>query len=321
MASPLAGKSILVTGGSGAFGQAFVRYALNQEARKVVVFSRSESKQADMKQAIGDDRMRYMIGDVRDENRISDACRGIDIVIHAAALKRVEVCEGDPLEAIQTNIWGSINVTRACTERGVSKALLLSTDKAASPHTLYGSTKLVAERVFVGANIYSASTPTRFAVTRYGNVAGSTGSVIPTWRSQAEQGTISITHPQMTRFLMSMQDAVDLVVLALTDMRGGSIYVPKLKGATILQLADAVVPDAELRVTGIRPGEKLHETLITESEARNTWDCGTHFMVEPETRSWGNVPKPNGVKVGREFSYESNTAPRFAREELAELAA
>lgn len=274
-----------------------------------------------MKATIGDCRMRYMVGDVRDEKRISDACRGIDIVIHAAALKRVEVCEEDPNEAIATNIWGSINVTRACIERGVSKALLLSTDKAAAPNTLYGSTKLVAERVFAGANIYSASTPTRFAITRYGNVAGSTGSVIPTWRSQAHLGPISITHPQMTRFLMSMDDAVALVALALKEMRGGEIFVPKLRGAGILQLAAAVVPDAKMKVTGIRPGEKLHECLITESEARTTWDCGTHFVIEPDTRSWGTVAAPKGVLVGREFSYQSDTAPRFENQELSELAA
>jgi UDP-N-acetylglucosamine 4,6-dehydratase len=286
-----------------------------------VVYSRGEAKQAEMKAAIGDDRMRYFIGDVRDPERIAEACRGIDIVIHAAALKRVEVCESDPNEAIETNIKGTQNVARACIGQGVEKALFLSTDKAAAPNTLYGSTKLVAERCWNGANIYSAGTSTRFAVTRYGNVAGSTGSVIPTWRSQASSGPISITHLGMSRFLMSMQDAIDLVILALTDLRGGSIYVPKLKGVGILQLKDAVAPDATFKVTGIRPGEKLHECLITESEARTTWDCGTHFLIEPEARTWGKVAPPKGELVGRDFQYQSNTAPRFADAELAEMAA
>lgn len=321
MANPLEGKSVLITGGTGAFGQAFVRYALNHGAQKVVVFSRSESKQAQMKSELGDDRLRFVIGDVRDAARCLDAFRGIDIVVHAAALKRVEVCESDPNEAIATNIYGSLNVSRACTERGVSQAILLSTDKAAAPNTLYGSTKLVAERCWNGANIYSAGTTTRFSTTRYGNVAGSTGSVIPTWRQQALDGPISVTHAQMTRFLMSMDDAIGLVVLALTQMRGGEIFVPRLKGAGILQLAHAVLPKATVRVTGIRPGEKLHETLITDSEARTTYDCDTHFVIEPETRSWGTVLPPSGALVGREFEYRSDTAPRLDDSELAELAA
>lgn len=321
MANPLEGKAVLVTGGTGAFGQAFVRYALNHGAAKVVVYSRSESKQAEMKAAIGDARMRYWIGDVRDRDRTEQACHGIDIVIHAAALKRVEVCESDPNEAIATNIQGTQNVARACISRGVSQAILLSTDKAAAPNTLYGSTKLVAERCWNGANIYSAGTTTRFSTTRYGNVAGSTGSVIPTWRQQALDGPISVTHAQMTRFLMSMDDAIGLVVLALSEMRGGEIFVPRLKGAGILQLAHAVLPKALVRVTGIRPGEKLHETLITESEARTTYDCDTHFVIEPETRSWGTVLPPSGSLVGLGFQYRSDTAPRFDDSELAELAA
>jgi len=322
LTNPLEGKAILVTGGTGAFGNAFVRYALSNGARKVAVLSRSESKQAEMKAALSDERMRFFVGDVRDMERIADACRGIDIVIHAAALKRVETCEADPNEAIATNIKGTQNVARACIQHGVSKCILLSTDKAASANTLYGSTKLVAERVWNGANIYSAGTETRFSCTRYGNVVGSTGSVVPTWKAQAARGErISITHPQMSRFLMSMQDAVDLVVLALREMRGGEVFVPHLRGASIMQLAAAVVPDAQLKITGIRPGEKLHECLITESEARNTYVCDTHFIIEPESRTWGAVTPPRGVRVASGFTYTSDMAPRFAPAELAELAA
>jgi UDP-N-acetylglucosamine 4,6-dehydratase len=191
----LAGKSVLVTGGTGSFANAFCRAALAADARRVIVYSRGEAKQAAMKVALPDERMRYLIGDVRDSHRIADACRGVDIVVHAAALKRVEVCEADPLEAIATNITGTACVARACIERGVERAILLSTDKAAAPETLYGSTKLTAERLWTQSNVYAAGTPTRFAATRYGNVASSTGSVIPLWKAQRVSGEVTVTEP------------------------------------------------------------------------------------------------------------------------------
>jgi UDP-N-acetylglucosamine 4,6-dehydratase len=308
LSNVLAGKAILVTGGAGAFGQAFVRYALNQEARKVVVFSRSESSQAAMRAAIGDDRLRFAIGDIRDYPRLLDAMRGIDIVIHSAALKRVEVCEAQPNEAVATNITGTQNVARACIERGVRQAVLLSTDKAAAANTLYGMTKATAERLWVSSNIYSAGTKTRFACTRYGNVINSTGSVVPVWREQAKQRrSITMTNPEMSRFWMRMEDAIELVVLTLTHMRGGEIRVPKLGSCPINLLAYVVAPDADWLMVGARPGEKLHEVLITPEEARHTYDAGDHFIIEPESRPWGEIPAPAFPLLLPNFSYDSHT--------------
>lgn len=313
--SPLFGKAVLVTGGTGAFGNAFVRYALNHGARKVVVLSRGEAKQAEMQSAIGDTRLRMVVGDVRDATRVMDACRGIDIVIHAAALKRVEVCERDPNEAILTNIQGSINVARACIERGVRKAIILSTDKAAAPNTLYGSTKLVAERLWVQTNaVYAAGTKTRFAATRYGNVWASTGSVVSLWKSQADSGRITVTDPTMTRFWMKLDEAVDLVVLALREMNGGEVFIPKLRAARMDAVAEAVAPGCRHSISGIRAGEKLHEQLITDDELPTAYDCGTHYVLSSEELS-------GRKKVAATFTYSSDTAPRIPVSELREMAA
>jgi UDP-N-acetylglucosamine 4,6-dehydratase len=320
--SILSGQQVLVTGGSGSFGQAFVRRALSDGASRVVVFSRSESKQAEMKAAFKDARLRFVIGDVRDYQRVYDACRGIDIVVHAAALKRVEVAEADPYEAIATNVSGSMNVARACTERGVLKAILLSTDKAAAPNTLYGSTKLAAERVWNGSNIYAAGTPTRFACTRYGNVMGSTGSVIPIWKNQMQDGEITVTDPRMTRFFMSMNAAVDLVLLAIREMRGGEIFVPKIPRTSIMDLAAAVAPNCRIVATGVRPGEKIHETLITEDEARNTHDCGGWYVIEPDSRTWADIGPLLYPRVPDGFSYRSDTTPQtLAAEDILTMVA
>jgi UDP-N-acetylglucosamine 4,6-dehydratase len=275
-----------------------------------------------MRAEFNDPRLRFLIGDVRDANRITDACRGIDIVVHAAALKRVETCEADPNEAIATNITGTQNVARACIERGVRKAVILSTDKAAAPNTLYGMTKATAERAWLASNVYSSGMPTRFAGVRYGNVMGSTGSVIPTWINQAAtSGVISITSTSMTRFWMKMGEAVDLVVLAIRTMRGGEILVPKIGGSRIVDLASAVVPDAKMRVDGARPGEKEHEMLIAPDEHANTYDAYTHFIIEPTTRTWGEVPQLPYQKVDEWFSYRSDDAPRYSPEKLREMAA
>ncbi len=319
--SPLTGKSILVTGGAGFFGKAFVRRALDDGASRIAVFSRDEAKHALMKSEFPEPRLRYLVGDVRDLSRITEATRGVDIVVHAAALKRVETCESDPNEAVATNITGTQNVAKACIKSGVSKAILLSTDKAAAPNTLYGSTKLCAERIWNGQNVYSAGTPTRFSVTRYGNVVGSTGSVIPTWRAQRPSGELGITESTMTRFFMHMDEAVNLVLLAIVKMRGGEIFVPKLKQARITELAKAFAPECSVRSIGIRPGEKLHEVLITEDEARTAHDCHSHFVIEPESRSWGNVPKLAYPKVPFGFEYRSITSENFSIEELRRLVA
>lgn len=321
--SPLKGRSILITGGAGAFGQAFARRALDDGARRVVIFSRSESTQAAMKaQFRHESRLRFVIGDVRDQLRIMDACRNVDMVVHAAALKRVEVCEADPSEAIATNIIGTQNVARACVERGVAQAVFLSTDKAAESNTLYGSTKFAAEKYWVAANVYAAGTVTRFSATRYGNVLGSTGSVIPTWRAQAAAGQpLTITDCRMDRFFMSMDQAVDLVVLTLRSMRGGEVFVPKLATATVRALAAAVAPMSPTIETGIRPGEKLHETLIGEDEARSTYDMGTHYIIEPTTRSWGQFAPPNGILVPDTFTYRSDMGPVLTAGQLQGMVA
>jgi UDP-N-acetylglucosamine 4,6-dehydratase len=309
MASPLAGKSVLVTGGSGSFGNAFIRRALADGAKRVACYSRGEARQAEMKAQIRDDRTRYFIGDVRDLNRITDACRGVDIVVHAAALKRIETCEEDPNEAIATNITGTQNVLRACIANSVSKAINLSTDKAAAPCTLYGATKITAERLWSGGNVYSAGNRTRFSSTRYGNVCSSTGSVIPLWKSQAASGVITVTDPDATRFWMRIEDAVDLVILALREMRGGETLIPKIGSSTIETLAKAVAPGATMRITGMRPGEKKHELLISEDEARNAHDCGTHYVLEPEMRTWETLPPLAAPKVPVGFQYSSATNP------------
>lgn len=274
-----------------------------------------------MSASFNDLRLRFLIGDVRDDDRIEDACRGVDIVVHAAALKRVEVCEDAPNEAVGTNVYGSRAVARACTERGVQKALLLSTDKAAHPNTLYGATKLTAERLWVGSNVYSAGTATRFAATRYGNVIASRGSVVQTWREQAKTGTLTITHPLCTRFWMVMDEAVELVMLALREMRGGEIFVPKIGAACISDLATAVAPDTHRVFSGLRPGEKMDETLVTEDEARRTHDAGSHFVIEPEGRSWGDVAPLRFPKVPEGFTYRSNTTREIPPIELARMVA
>jgi UDP-N-acetylglucosamine 4,6-dehydratase len=286
-----------------------------------VIFSRCEAKQAAMKAKFQDDRLRFFIGDVRDATRIMDACRGVDIVIHAAAAKRVEVAEENPSECVATNVIGTQNVARACIERGVLKAVLTSTDKAAAANTLYGASKLCAERLWLASNSYAAGTVTRLAGTRYGNVCGSTGSVIPIWKAQAKSGTITVTHSGMTRFFMSMDEAVELVMLALANMRGGDLFVPKLGQALIHDLARAVFPECAIRETGIRPGEKMHETLITEDEARSTYDAGKFYIVESEIRSWESTSPLPYPKVLPGFSYRSDTAPVLPIKRLLELAA
>jgi UDP-N-acetylglucosamine 4,6-dehydratase len=319
----LHGQRILVTGGTGTFGHAFTRYALDAGAASVVVFSRGESKQAAMAARFGyDPRLRFCIGDVRDPIRVMDAMRGVEVCVHAAALKRVETCEADPSEAIATNVSGTAHVARACIERGVRRAIFLSTDKAASPHTLYGATKAVAERAWARSNVYAAGTPTRFASTRYGNVLGSTGSVVPLWQAQRDAGTpITMTHAGMTRFWMTIADAVALVALALREMRGGETFVPKCGAAPILDLARAIVETHGTYApghveTGLRPGEKMHELLISADEAHQTYDAGTHYVIEPTARTWGTVAPMACPRVADGFTFASDTAQRLTVDEL-----
>lgn len=314
-AAVLTDRSLLITGGTGAFGLAFARRALEAGARRVALFARGEARQAEAKRLLTDDRMRWLVGDVRSELRVMDALRGVELVVHAAALKRVEVCEADPAEAVMTNVVGTMHVARACIERGVARAVFLSTDKAAAPNTLYGSTKQTAERLWLGANVYSAGTATRFAATRYGNVLGSTGSVVPLWRQQAAAGRpLTITDPACSRFWMTMDQAVDLVLLALGAMEGGEVFVPKVGAARLPTLASAVAPGAPWEAHGgLRPGEKLHEMLISEDEARQAVDHGDHWRLLP----WERLLSSHRAPVS--WSYTSRNAPPLSVDALRRM--
>lgn len=315
--------SWLITGGTGSFGHAFARYLLTQpDTERVAILSRDELKQATMRQAIDDPRMRYFIGTVDDEDRVALACEGVDHVVHAAAMKRIEVCEDNPMEAVHTNLTGTIAVAKACRRAGVAKAVFLSTDKAAAPFTHYGTTKLAAERVWCRMNVYAAGTGTRFAATRYGNVVGSRGSVVPIFREQARLGgPITIRDPRMTRFWMTIDQACELVALAFREMQGGEVFVPKLPCSSVLQLAEAIAPGVPTVVTGMAEGEKLHETLITEDEARLTYDHGDHYRIET-TRTWEGSMHADvqARRVPEGFTYRSD-APALDGRALGALVA
>lgn len=314
--------SWLITGGTGSFGHAFTCHLLDDAAtERVVIYSRDELKQAEMRTAFGDDpRLRFFVGTVDDEQRITEAMEGVEYVVHAAAMKRVEVCEDNPWAAVLTNVIGTRCVARACKANNVRKAVFLSTDKAAAPFTSYGVTKLQAERLWLRSNVYTARQRTRFSATRYGNVIGSRGSVVQIFERQAlEGGPLTVTHPEMTRFWMRMAEAVALVDLALHEMRGGEVFVPKIAASSVLTLAEAIAPGVPTVTTGLRPGEKIHETLICEFEARDTYDCGDHYRIEPESRSWERAPLPAaGEPVPAGFTYTSECGTTTA-DDLREL--
>jgi UDP-N-acetylglucosamine 4,6-dehydratase/5-epimerase len=303
----LKNKTILVTGGTGSFGKKFVSRALETDVKKVIVFSRDELKQYEMAQEYTDPRMRFFIGDVRDKERLLRALEGVDIVVHAAALKHVGVCEYNPFEAIKTNILGAQNIIDAAIDRGVEKVIALSTDKAANPVNLYGATKLASDKLFVAANSYSGSKKTRFAVVRYGNVVGSRGSVVPFFKKVKETGVIPITDERMTRFWITLDQGVQFVIDNLGRMRGGEIFVPKIPSMKVTDLATALAPDCIIEIIGIRPGEKLHETMITEDDARRTLDYGTYYVIQPEFSWWDTKDIKNGALLPNGFSYVSNT--------------
>lgn len=317
----LTGRDVLITGATGYFGNAFVRRALAEGARRVVAFSRSESKQAAMRAELPDPRIRWAIGDVRDFPRVLDACEGVDFVAHGAALKRIEVCAENTEEAHKTNVEGTAVVARAAIAAHVSRACLLSTDKAASPSTAYGKSKAWAECIWTGANARAVGTGTRLCSVRYGNVTASTGSVIPLWRAQSETGTITMVDPMMSRFWMPVSAAVDIVLTAFATMRGGEILVPKCSSATLGDLAVAVAPGCTWRTIGERTAEKMHETLISAEEAPYTYDAGSHLIVEPSTRPWGELPPLPYPKVPADFVYRSDRARALEPHELRELVA
>lgn len=304
------GKSILVTGGTGSFGNHFIPLTLNKyNPKKIVVFSRDEMKQWEMaKRFVGDDRVRFFIGDVRDKDRLYRALDGIDYVIHAAATKIVPTAEYNPFECVKTNINGAMNLIDACIDKGVKKVVALSTDKASAPSNLYGATKLASDKLFVAGNAYSKEHLTRFAVVRYGNVMGSRGSVIPFFESIKDSGKFPITDERMTRFMITLEQAVDLVWHALEDMHGGEIYVKKIPSMKVTELAKAISSNADQEIIGIRPGEKLHEQMIGSEDSYYTFEYEEHFKILPNINDWSkDISRiKNGVKVEEGFSYTSD---------------
>lgn len=306
----LTNASILVTGGTGSFGNTFVPMTLAKyNPKRIVIFSRDEMKQWEMaKKFVGDDRVRFFIGDVRDRERLYRALDGIDYVVHAAATKIVPTAEYNPFECVKTNINGAMNVIDACIDKGVRRVVALSTDKASSPINLYGATKLASDKLFVAGNSYAGGHDTRFGVVRYGNVMGSRGSVIPFFMSIKDQGVLPITDERMTRFMISLEQGVELVWHAFEDMEGGEVYVKKIPSMKVVDLAKALAPEARLEFVGIRPGEKLHEQMISEEDAIYSYEYPEHFKILPAINNWHTSTDriKDGIKVPEGFSYTSD---------------
>ena len=304
---------VLVTGGTGSFGRKFIELLIkDQNPRKVIVFSRDELKQHEMRtMGFNQPNLRYFIGDIRDRERLVRAMHGVDIVVHAAALKQVPACEYNPMEAVKTNIIGTSNVVEAALDAGVKKLMALSTDKAVNPVNLYGATKLAAEKLTVQSNAYAGGMATRFSCVRYGNVVGSRGSVVPVFLKQRESGTLTITDERMTRFWLSLEQGVQFVISCIEQMEGGEVFVPKIPSMKVVDLANAVAPQAKVNIIGIRPGEKLHEVLISEDEARTVVEMDDMYVVQPAESLW----------FGREWEKKGNLLPdgfRFASNTNAE---
>jgi len=306
----LTNQTILVTGGTGSFGHTFVPMTLAKyNPKKIIIFSRDEMKQWEMAKLFqGDSRVRFFIGDVRDKHRLYRALDGVDYVVHAAATKIVPTAEYNPFECIKTNINGAMNLIDACIDKGVKRVVALSTDKASSPINLYGATKLASDKVFVAGNSYAGGHDTRFAVVRYGNVMGSRGSVIPFFMSIKDKGVLPITDARMTRFMISLEQGVELVWHAFDDMEGGEIYVKKIPSMKVTDLATVVAPEARQEVVGIRPGEKLHEQMIGVEDAFYTYEYPEHFKILPAINGWDTCPKriKDGKRVSEGFSYTSD---------------
>ncbi len=301
-------QAVLITGGTGSFGRAFVETLLRLgKPRKVIVFSRDEQKHYQLERTWSDPRLRFFVGDVRDRDRLRTALRGVDVVVHAAAMKHVPICEYNPIEAVQTNVTGARNIVEAAIDNRVGRVIALSTDKAVAPANLYGATKLCMEKLLIAANAYAGDLATRFSVVRYGNVMGSAGSVIPLFRSQCKDGRITITDARMTRFWIGMTDAVALVLRGLELMTGGEIFVPKLPTTDIVTLAEAMAPGVPRDTIGIRPGEKLHECLLSAEEARRTRDLGPLMVVWPEFQFHQRTARPAGEPVPDGFVYSSES--------------
>lgn len=305
-------RSILITGGTGSFGHEMVKYLLTHcpHIQKIILLSRDEFKQFEMAQRFSEyhERLRFFLGDVRDKDRLLRAFKGVDVVLHAAALKQVPACEYNPFEAIKTNVLGAQNIVEAAIDCGVKRVVALSTDKACSPINLYGATKLCSDKLFIAGNVYSGVTDTRFSVVRYGNVAGSRGSVIPFFRSLIETGadSLPITDTAMTRFWLRLPDAVKLVHHALDTMVGGELYVKKIPSIRVVDLATAMAPHLPQHVIGIRPGEKIHEMMISHDDARHTLSFDSHYIIQPDFDWWrSHDAHPDGVPVDPDFVYHS----------------
>ena len=307
----LSGKTVLVTGATGSFGTAFMRTVLARyDVRSIRAFSRDELKQSELAQSLPDPRIRLLIGDVRDRDRLRLATRGVDLIVHAAALKQVPACEYNPFEAVQTNVIGAENVVAAAIDNDVPMTIALSTDKAVNPVNLYGATKLCAEKIVAQAMAYTSGTHARFASVRYGNVVGSRGSVIPIFKQQAQTGVVTITDERMTRFWITLEDAVDFVLSCMPLVQGGETFVPKIPSMRVVDIAEALAPDAERRVVGIRPGEKLHEVLVTEDEARQCFDLDDRYVIMPPLATW-DIDRPRGKALPDGFRYSSDTNDRW----------
>jgi len=299
----------LITGGTGSFGKKFIQVMLKEyHPEKIIIYSRDELKQYEMQNSgINDPRLRYFIGDVRDLDRMKRAFQGVDIVVHAAALKQVPACEYNPFEAVKTNILGTENVIDAALDMGVKKVLAISTDKAVNPVNLYGVTKLAAEKLVIQSNSYAGGRETRLSCVRYGNVVGSRGSVVPVFLKQRATGRLTVTDERMTRFWISLEQGVHFVIRCIEQMHGGEVFVPKIPSMKVKDLAAAVAPEAEITYTGIRPGEKLHEVLISEDEARNTVEFDDMFIVQPSGTTWfGRDWEKLGKKLPDDYHYSSN---------------
>jgi len=305
--SYLAGKTVLITGGTGSFGKAFVKRVLaDDEIKKLVVFSRDELKQFEMAEQINSSKLRYFLGDVRDYQRLLQATDGVDVIVHAAAMKQIPAAEYNPMEAIKTNVIGAENIVNAAIQNGISKVVALSTDKAANPANLYGATKLCSDKLMVAGNILAGSRDTKFACVRYGNVLGSRGSVIPFFLERAKEGSLPITDERMTRFWLTIEDGVQFVLDSLERMHGGEIFVPKIPSFKVTDVARVVCPGIPTRVIGIRPGEKLHEIMITEDDSNYTYEFEDHFAILSPSLLASGAYKNLGSKVPEGFNFSSD---------------
>jgi len=313
-------KTILLTGGTGSFGNKFTEMILKQSPKSLRIYSRGEYNQYIMDQKFKDERIRFLIGDVRDRDRLYRAMNGVDIVVHAAALKQVPACEYNPIEAVRTNIDGAINIIDAAIDNSVEKVMAISTDKAVHPVNLYGATKMVAEKLFVQGNTYTGKRKTRFSCVRYGNVIGSRGSVIPLFKEQKKRGVLTITDERMTRFWLTLDQGVNFVLDSIERMQGGEIFVPKIPSMRMMDLADAIAPEAKKEIVGIRAGEKLHEIMITEDEARHAKEFSDYFIIEPEFPFWDKKKHVDGNSLPDGYRYSSDINDRWlTKEELKRM--